>query len=339
MSSSSAPLLVVGAPSSGTSLLQKLLSRHPHIYAGYELSLLNKHAFYGERYPAFQTHFHRIIQRGCCTEGWQWYGDTLSRAAAYGWPRHELPTLAETSRDSRDFLARFYARPMEGCSAQFWAEKTPSNAYCVPEFLQLYPEGRILHMYRHPLDVMASLRRRGLYALNAAMAWIYGTSAALRGRTLEGTYVELCYENLVSRPEEELTRICCELGIPYEPDMLLPDTEEEQFRISSWEHSPMGRVSAASIGKHRHRLSDLDHYALQHCAVSRAHSEQYRMVSTTARELMEILGYERPDEQPYHPGLQIRLHQQEARNRIARYARYTMIDRHPRRPYPGRLLR
>jgi hypothetical protein len=56
-----------------------------------------------------------------------------------------------------------------------WGWKDPRNTYTLPIWLDIFPEARVIHIYRHGVDVVQSLMRRrekGLLRLKERHAWL-----------------------------------------------------------------------------------------------------------------------------------------------------------------------
>lgn len=56
-----------------------------------------------------------------------------------------------------------------------WGWKDPRNTFTLPFWLDIFPEARVIHIFRHPLDIVNSLRarrERGLLRLKGRHAWI-----------------------------------------------------------------------------------------------------------------------------------------------------------------------
>lgn len=138
-----------------------------------------------------------------------------------------------------------------------WGWKDPRNTYTLPLWLELFPEARVLHIVRHGVDVAESLRRRRRRALEGNVARYRlrrafyrnspfapkrrGFGPQVRCRTLEGgfglwrQYVErageqtaalgeraltVCYEDLLTRPQEGLERALNFCGLSPAPGAL-----------------------------------------------------------------------------------------------------------------------
>ncbi len=198
-------VIVGGSPRSGTTLLRRILDRHPAISCGPEMGLF---------VPT------------------RWRFDPL--AVMSGLPAAELKAMFEASASQGDFIDSFAARYLELRGKPRWAEKTPLNIRHFGWVLERFPEARLVHLIRDGRDVICSaathpdrrwvdgrwvwaLRPRGLQDL--ARAWVTDTSAGMRFRG-DARYHELRYEDLVTRPDAMLRRLCDFLGEPFDARLL-----------------------------------------------------------------------------------------------------------------------
>jgi hypothetical protein len=88
----------------------------------------------------------------------------------------------------------------------------------------LWPHARYIHLIRDPRDVSRSVTQKG-WAGNiykAAEFWINaeGCWDALLPHLDSDRFVELHYEDLVTRPQAELARVCGFIGVGFDPSML-----------------------------------------------------------------------------------------------------------------------
>ncbi len=213
-----APLLILGMHRSGTSVLTHLLS---------ELGLITGWRLNNEE-SAF---FHRLnlyIER---KTGGRW-DDPEPIARAVEDPALMSRLLWHLRREALSpkvvlyFGLRLFRRykTLERIDRP-WGWKDPRNTFTFDIWRHLFPEARILHIYRHGVDVAASLRARELNSRVHALS----RYASARCRTLSGAfrlwrlYVEkafsLCpsggqkaifhvrYEDLLSDPEPTLKRL------------------------------------------------------------------------------------------------------------------------------------
>lgn len=94
---------------------------------------------------------------------------------------------------------------------------------------RLWPNARFIHMLRDPRDVARSAIFQGWvghvyfgarYWLEAEQRW-----SSLVTALLEHQRTEVRYEELVYRPEAELSKLCEFLGVAYDPAMLSYDRD------------------------------------------------------------------------------------------------------------------
>lgn len=144
--------------------------------------------------------------------------------------------------------------------AHVWGDKSPINTLHLPFIYAAFPQARYLHVVRDGRDAIASMVERGRAVEAATRRWEISIrqARALEPRLNEDQYLEVRYEDLVSRPEDTLKRICSFAGIRFSPSMLdfwrLPTTVEHKHYDH---HRNLGRpVFTDSIGRWVNRLSD-----------------------------------------------------------------------------------
>lgn len=84
-------VLIGCAGSSGSTLLPTLLNRHPKLFSGPELNLLNKEQLF-EDWEHWENRVFSFFPF-CSTRGWQVYRRSNLSDPAYGWSRREVRTL------------------------------------------------------------------------------------------------------------------------------------------------------------------------------------------------------------------------------------------------------
>ena len=139
-----------------------------------------------------------------------------------------------------------------------WADKTPENVLYLKQWRALLPDGFLfLHIVRNPLDALASLKEAG-FPRTVPAEFVEKVRLYKEFREAGERYCDqypassytVIYENFVSAPEEELSRLFAFLGERYEPAVL------EQYRaparrsgIEDGKVARSGRVHADSIGR------------------------------------------------------------------------------------------
>jgi hypothetical protein len=209
---SPAPIFIVGCPRSGTSMLRDLLRSHPRL------------TFPGE------SHFIPAFYRG--------YGDPRDSAEArklaaaileLRWVRAwNLRLEADSFTDCRSFrevLCRLYEAWARQQNKPHWGDKTPDYVTEIPLLAKLFPEARIIHIYRDGRDVALSWIQARFTPQNmytAARLWKSWVSAGRRaGAALpREMYLELRYEQLLAQPRETMQRVCEFVGEPFDEAVL-----------------------------------------------------------------------------------------------------------------------
>lgn len=219
-----APIFVVGAPRSGTSLLARMLDAHPAIGLADELCFFDIVLGARSQVPELDRperieHFLELLPRMDHVRYWA-DGEALIAAAA-----------ERLRADPAPSYARFYRHLMEARAAAVGArrfgEKTPWNVRHLDALEALFPDARFVHIVRDPRAVVASKRklpRTSTDVLTNAVKWSIDVAAA--GRYLDGSseraarLLEIRYEDLIRTPERVLRGVCDFLGEPFDAAML-----------------------------------------------------------------------------------------------------------------------
>lgn len=257
------PILIGGCGSSGTTLLRELIHLNPRIYCGPELSFLNKRQLYEQPYSQTREEFRQYLDQGIATTAslsidWLPWSATFSHrreyrflenSQNYGVTRDELLELSQQCSSFGGLVDAFFAKTLQQAGKLRWAEKTPTNCYCIQHFLDLYPQGLYVQVIRDGRDVVPSLVKRGYPAPIAVRRWMYDTACGLRFRG-QPRYTEVRYEALVTQPEQTLQDLYAFLG--EEPPAALPANPVSQGgRIdhATWTLQPGQGISTSALGK------------------------------------------------------------------------------------------
>jgi len=217
-----APIFIVGAPRSGTTLLRNILNRHPRIAICGETHF---HHYVYARRRAFgdvsdPKSRRRVVEEYLSLRRLRWVTDRAALA-------ERLMREGASYQALFTCLARYHA---ESQGKQRWGEKTPQHALFAETLCEWYPNATLIHMIRDPRDVVASLQRMS-WAANSVVqnAWTWrACNLAAQRCSQRPQYLPVRYETLVNQPERELARICARLGEEYVPGMLDPREQAEQ---------------------------------------------------------------------------------------------------------------
>jgi len=212
------PFFILGAPRSGTSLLSRILNSHPVIAVPDETKIFETFVpllhLYGDlEHPA------RL-------------GRLLDDVLAWRWVRripnlpHRDAVLTNLKRRSLggvfEALLSTWARN-EG--KQCWGEKSPNHVFWWHFMSESFPDARVIHIVRDGRDVALSLIKAPFGPKTVAAAahrWVQFVERVRKiGSSIRADrYIEIRYEDLLSRPSEVITRVLALLGQPFDPAVL-----------------------------------------------------------------------------------------------------------------------
>ena len=214
------PLFVLGFPRSGTTLLEQTLSAHPRIAAADELPFIMEIA---ELMP-------RLLD------------------SPLGYPEALAELWMADHREDLDNLRDHYLRKVaqlgvvpEG--AAWFTDKMPLNEMHLGLIHLLFPESPLLHVVRHPLDVMVSvysnLLTHGFYCAYAleSVARHYARVMDLvehyRGE-MAAKYLRVRYEDVVEDQEASIRGVLDFIGEQFDPRCLAFQENRRYARTASY---------------------------------------------------------------------------------------------------------
>lgn len=200
------PIFIVGFPRSGTTMVEQVLSVLPNVTAGDELPLILELSQAAPRLLKSDLNYPECLLD-------LWIGDNLG---------------------ALDLLRDIYLRKavmMGVCPGEErrFTDKMPLNETHLGLIGLLFPKSPIVHMIRHPLDVVLSAYFNDLthgyncsYSLESA-AHHYALVRDLVDHYLanmELNYLALRYEDFVTEPKATARRLLAFIGEPWDPNCL-----------------------------------------------------------------------------------------------------------------------
>ncbi len=241
-------ILIGGSPSTGSSLLRRILNRHTSVFCGSETSLFTKKPLYKD----WTANKHRLFRRsiaGLHNAGWHHFNGFILDDD-YPYSKDDLkPLIEESDASFHEFIVQFYKPILKNSTKTIWAEKTPSNVFVFMEFLSAFPDGKTIHIVRHPLDTIASLINRGMSVFNACSVYLLNTAEGLTYEDNPKSHL-VKYEDLVLQPENTVKELCSFLNIPFELDMIeQQEASDGNDYMEGWRYKETGLIGSASIGR------------------------------------------------------------------------------------------
>ncbi|MEZ0312143.1 MAG: sulfotransferase [Myxococcota bacterium] len=236
-------IILVGAPRSGTTMLQRVLGSHSKIFTHPEPHLLTPLAYLG---------FYDIVEKA--------QYDHVNGAQALRELVEELPRKEEDYLEAlRAYPATLYARLLEQTGKTHFLDKTPGYALVLPFITKLFPKAKYVVLTRHPLAIWHSQAHSffdGDYAAAQAQNPVVEPYVAGIGKFLVDKavpYVHVRYDDMVANPEPHARRIFEHLGLAHESGAI--DYGEHSHITKSF-GDPM------SVEKHKRPVADsLDTWA------------------------------------------------------------------------------
>lgn len=196
---SSRPIFIVGAPRSGTTLMQNVLDAHSNVICPRCETFLFTRSRWIFEGRIWDDHYSKL---------------PIGREGVVAWFRESMTDL--------------FRRLQPNTSARRFCEKTPEHAKHMDLIHEVFPDAQFIHIVRNGEDVVRSLQKiewsaSGLYgAARNTFIWMnWVRSARSTGARLgPNLYMEIRYEELITNPRKVLEEICAFLGEQFDQRML-----------------------------------------------------------------------------------------------------------------------
>lgn len=195
------PIFIGGMMKSGTSLLRKLLSLHPNIFAG-----LETHWFLPELADDWRE---ASSTRQTWLKGFFDVDDV------------EFDKIKAASSSGHDFFNRFMWYCTDRAGKKRWLEKTPDNILQLRRIWSVWPEAQVLHVVRDHRDLYASWKLTGKEGLSNFCRKAHAAieSVGELSGTTTARYAEVRYEDLVTQTAATLQRVLTLVGEAWVPGL------------------------------------------------------------------------------------------------------------------------
>lgn len=204
-------LFVIGAPRSGTTMLEHMLSSHSMIQGGPEPHLLTPLAHLGPWAKVDKAPYDHVL----AAESQKLFIEQLPNKMQDYW---------EACRAYCDVL---YGRYLAARGSKpICLDKTPAYGLILPFLQKVFPDAKYVVLTRHPLAMFSSFANsffdgdyRTAHDYNPIISrYVPALAAFLRQN--ETPFLHVRYEDLVKDPETWFQKICAHIEIPYEPEAI-----------------------------------------------------------------------------------------------------------------------
>lgn len=256
-------VFIVGNSRSGTTMMMRIISKHPDMHSVNEIHFFEKLWSAADKdrvidegeaiYIASRLFFVRNDGYLATFEPDKYRGEATALVKSIG---HEKIY-------SHDVFLAFLNHEARVNGKTIAAEKTPQNVFYVKEILELFPNARVINMIRDPRGVLLSQKKKWMrkddktsiiskhkkevrrlrinyHPITISRLWNSSINAI---KKFEGDprVINVRFEDITGSPTEELKRICEFIGVPYSDKM-----QKVEYIGSSNEKDQVGKVGIKS---------------------------------------------------------------------------------------------
>lgn len=175
-------------------------------------------------------------------------------------PKHGIRT-EEAARDFYEEMADQYVNRLTDKSVSWFGEKTPEHTSHLARMRHVFPESKLLVLYRDGRDVALSLSKApwmngGLYV--SFMVWLYYQRLVRRARESRLPNVHFArYEDIVANPDREFSSILNFLDLPDESAVAKGWGNREGIpeREYPWKANALKKINTGRVGTFRSELN------------------------------------------------------------------------------------
>lgn len=267
------PIIILGNPRSGTTLLRLVLTSHP------DICIPPEGGFMCWLWPQFSDwsrndwldhskirKFSQAVERSKKFETWKISEAEITKELSSNSP--------ESYRHACCAVYALYARKNKS-EAAHWGDKNNFYTSQTELLTKLFPKGRFIHLVRDPRDVFCSYRDMAVLETTSIYKPVLSTDAAAVAEewvrnnenvnrvlgTKNGiSSCNLRYEDLVSNPEKEASKLCSWMGIDYHADMLQfhelnKKNILEPAETMDWKKKTLQKISTEQCERFRKELN------------------------------------------------------------------------------------
>jgi hypothetical protein len=236
--STETPVFIVGLPRTGTTLVERLLTRS------------------GDIRPSEENYDFTLA-----------FSSVINEHIAAHPGRGLTPLTAALEADYGEIASRYLAnmRGMLG-EAAMYLDKTPFNYFYCGLIRKAFPQARIIHLVRDPMDacyaVFKTLFSRAYYYsydLDELAAYYVAYRELMEHwhGLMPGAILDVHYEALVTEPGEESRRVAEFVGIPWSPEVI--EVQDSAAPCSTASAAQVRRpIYTSSIGLWRNVAGEME---------------------------------------------------------------------------------
>lgn len=271
-----APIFVVGAPRSGTTLMAAILARHPHIFAPAPGETHYFHDIWTRRKKLGALEDERGLSLAAdqlLTVFDRWDNPKAQKIVNTAITKDALLNRARGLGKGYDALYyAFTSMLAESAGKRYYCDDTPKHLFYLHTIFDFFPHAKAVGCIRDPRDFLCSYKyywekagdknriKALYYPVITSLLWQGSANLLLKHaeKCCRDRLIIIRYESLVQQPEQEVRRICHFLGFEYAEGMLRIESHN-----SSFEHPSSHGIFTTSMGRWRTFLSPEEIWCVQ----------------------------------------------------------------------------
>ncbi len=254
---------LVGCPRSGTTMVQQALNRHSAIAIPPETKIF--FSFFGHSRKQQGRHLQRL---------------NADLNIDLPTPERRIASV-EDGRAFYERMVQCYVERLPKRDIAYFGEKTPEHTGHLPRIRAMFPEAKIIVLYRDGRDVASSLSRMpwmttSLYA--NFVVWLYYHGIVQRVQESDNNNLLFArYEDIVADPRRELGRMLRFLDLPDESVVAEGCGNDEGIpaREIAWKERALEKINRERVGVFRDELN----------------VEQIEILERLGKQALSSLGY------------------------------------------------
>lgn len=202
-------IFIISPPRSGSTLLQRIIARHPDVHTTAEPWLLLP-LMYTWRQAGHRAEYDADLAYIALTDFLTTLPDGINMY------KNEIRRTAVTVYNAACMTA----------GKSIFLDKTPRYYFIIPELFELFPQAKFVFLYRHPLGILNSIletrvKKHWILLARYRHDLLTAPASLLEAQELmSNACYTLRYEELVDQPIEQMRRLFDFLQLDFQPDFL-----------------------------------------------------------------------------------------------------------------------
>jgi hypothetical protein len=200
------PFFVLGCVRSGTTLLRDILRQHARLESPEETHFFRWSDPYAS--PRYERNYN----------GAKLFKNHREIDGVSDFDFHNARILSRNRKELSDYYGKLYLAAQGNVMGR-WFDKTPQNVYGLLLLGYMYPEAKLVHIYRNPLNVVSSLTEGRVMAKHEVKGginyWLESMIMMNEYKKMPGVadrIIEIKYEDMVADPKPHIGKILEFLG-------------------------------------------------------------------------------------------------------------------------------